>query len=276
VTGGDAMCENVNEGRWPKITSDRECKEWARARFYEVETLGQRGEPMDEFYRHAPGLWTRGVVFWSSLVAMVALFGLSYHLGGIEGSAATWWSNACQNLAMGFVASLVLMVYADIKDRTSAYYSELVRVLRRRVQVLRTALRDFDGPSMDVAVLNGQYLECVYMSHQAETFCYNVVGFMKYLYERIPYGRTRMKSAITHFEKRQNAVCEIARKIQEEWHKSKMFDRELARACENAVFEFSYSLRELETYVAGDEKKVFSLKYGTRRKFEHDPESEDI
>ena len=209
------MDEKVNAGRWPRITTDHEYKEWAHTRFYEIETLGQRGEPMDEFYRHAPALWTRGAVFWSSLIAMVALFGLSYRLGGSEGSTAVWWSNACLNLAMGFVASLVLMVYADLKDRTSAYYSELVRVLRRRIEVLRTALRDFDGPCMDVAVLNRQYLECMYMSHQAEQFSSMVVGFMKYLHERIPCGRSRMKAAIVYFEKRRDEVCEVARKIQE-------------------------------------------------------------
>jgi len=54
-----------------------------------------------------------------------------------------------------------------------------------------------------------------------------------------------------------------------------MFDRELARACENAVFEFSYSIRELEMYVANIEREVFTLKFGKRKKFEHDPELED-
>ena len=266
------MGEKVNEGRWPRITTDSEYKEWSRARFYEVETLGQRGEPIDEFYRHAPALWTRGVVFWLSLLAMVALFGLSYYLDGIKCAKATWCSNACQNLAMGFVASLVLMVYANLKDSTSAYYSELVSVLRRRIEVLRTALRDFDGPCMDVAVLNGQYLECMYMSHQAKQFSYVVVDFMKYLYERIPYGRARMKEAISYFESCRDTVCGAAGKIHEEWQKSGKVGRELARACENAVFKFSYSIRELELYVAGIEKELFTIKFGKRKTFKHDPE----
>ena len=268
------MDEKVKEGKWPRITTDHEYKEWAHARFYEIESLEQRGEPMDEFYRHAPALWTRGVVFWVSLIAMVALFVLSYCLGSSRCEKVVWWSNACQNLAMGFVASLVLMAYADLKDRFSAYYCELARVLRRRIEVLRTALRDFDGPCMDVAVLNRQYLECMYMSHQAEQFSYMVVGFMKYLHERIPFGRSRMKAAIVNFEKRRDEVCEAAKKIQEAWQKAEMFDRELARTCENAVFEFSYSICELEMYVADIEREVFAIKFGKRKKFKHDSELE--
>lgn len=273
--GNDIMDEKVKAGRWPRITTDHEYKEWAHTRFYEIESLGQRGEPMDEFYRHAPALWTRGVVFWVSLIVMVALFVLSYCLGSNRCERFVWWSNACQNLAMGFVASLVLMVYADLKDRTSAYYSELARVLRRRIDVLRIALQDFDSPCMSAAALNGQYLECMYMSHQAEQFSFMVVGFMKYLHERIPCGRSRMKAAIVYFEKRRDEVCEVARKIQEAWQKSQMFDRDLARRCENAVFEFSYSISELETYVANIERELFSLKFGKRKKFEHDPEIEE-
>ena len=267
------MGKEVKEMRWPKITTDHAYKEWARTRFYEIEALGQRGEPMDEFYRHAPALLMRSIVFWGSLIAMVALFVLSYFLGCSKCERIVWWSSACQNLAMGFVASLVLMVYADLKGSTSAYYSELVRVLRRRIDLLRIALQDFDSPCMSVAVLNGQYLECVYMSHQAEQFIYVVVDFMKYLHERIPCGRARMKAAIVYFEKRRDKVCESAREIQEAWQKSKKFNRELVRVCENAVFEFSYSISEIETYVENIEREVFALKYGRRKKFEHDPES---
>lgn len=268
------MSEKAIDEQWPKITTDNEYKEWSRSRFYEIETLEQRGEPMDEFYRHAPAFWTSRTVFWFSLIAMLVLFGLSYYLGSSVCKTIVWWSNVCQNLAVGFVASLVLMVYANLKDRTSAYYSELVRVLKRKIDVLRTALNDFNSPCMDVAVLNGKYLECVYMSHQAEQFCYVVVGFMKYLHERIPCFKARMNNMICCFEGRRDKVCDVARKMQEEWRKSGVIERALAMACENAVFDFSHSIYGLEAYTAAIEREVFKLKFGKRKTFEHDPAEE--
>lgn len=156
----------------------------------EVESLDSYNTAKSPFANIPKPLY-RTIWTWLCSLAVPCCIGGSFLLAYLYELYGFWtlnWGcNALLSLSIGLIASLILMIYSNIRERNIAFYSDLILVLEKRHSDMQEAYLD------TVIKIRRRFQEhnfemCYQAWHANSSACYVAVEFLRYLLKALPFA----------------------------------------------------------------------------------------
>ncbi|MCH1966195.1 hypothetical protein [Paraclostridium sordellii] len=245
---------------------EREYKEWFETNLSDIES------PLD--YEHKSPLLNKPRRFkainWIiiNFLSIVGCLIISFFLMKYENKFIIWWSNLFMSISSGLLASLIILLFTNSRDRNIAYYEHIIPLLKDRYRKLNYAY-NFCWPKLDIAYQTNNVDDYFKYSHYSANTNIVIIGFMEYIItsfnfsKQFPYNQNKLNIA-------SSIVLEASNLCQSEYYKNKLSNKEkfkqikvLNEESSNVPFEI---LNILENLIDELEQELYRIKYHKKKK----------
>lgn len=176
-----------------------------------------------------------------------------------------WISNAFLSLSLGIVASLIIMLYTNAKERNISFYSDIIPVLENRRENMRKAYFDY-ALKIDRFYYSKDYEKCYNAWHANCNTCFVILEFLRYLHTVLPFHPKSLTFSLAEIEKAENNLSEANEKISKEFFDQHMISEETEKICRQASDCGLVGLYEIEGLIQELKCNLYGIKYGKTSK----------
>lgn len=196
-------------------------------------------------------------------MAISCLFSWIYEMKGLW--FFNWISNAFLSLSLGVVASLLIMVYTNARERNVAFYSDIIPVLENRHENMHKAYFDY-ALKIDRFYYSHDYEKCYYAWHANCNTCLVILDFLRYLHTVLPFRPKSLTSSLEKIEKAKDNLTEANEKISKEYFAHNTISEETEKICRQASDCGLVCLYEIENLIQELKCNLYGIKYGKASK----------
>ena len=98
----------------------------------------------------------------------------------------SWFSNACLNLSIGLIASIILMFFTEDKSRNITFYTDILPILKSRYTKMHNAYFQFTF-KIDQYYQQKEWDKYYDAWHVHCNTCFVILGFFQYLLQVLPF-----------------------------------------------------------------------------------------
>lgn len=176
-----------------------------------------------------------------------------------------WISNAFLSLSLGVVASLLIMVYTNAKERNISFYSDIIPILESRRENMHKAYFDTYF-KVDIHCRNQKYTECYQTWHASCNTCFVILEFLRYLHKVLPFHPQSLTFSLEEIEKANEHLTEANERISHEFFDQDCISRETVTYCCRALECGTYCLYNIEDLIQEFKCNLYGIKYGKTSK----------
>lgn len=176
-----------------------------------------------------------------------------------------WISNAFLSLSLGVVASLLIMMYTNARERNVAFYSDIIPVLENRHENMRKAYNDFYF-KIDRYCRNQKYTECYHAWHANCNACFIILEFLRYLHTVLPFHPKSLTFSLEKIENAKESLTEANEKISREFFDQDSISLETVSYCCRTLECGTQCLYDIEDLIQEFKCNLYGIKYGKTSK----------
>lgn len=158
-----------------------------------------------------------------------------------------WLGNALINLSIGIIASLILMIYTNIRERNIFFYSDLIPVLEKRYIDMREAYFDTVF-KIRIGFQQKDYEKSYQAWHANSNACFVIIEFLRYLYKALPYRPACFYFTPEKLDKAENELLDTNNIVQTEYFSHNTIDSETIDQCIRATDYAIYFILKVVAY----------------------------
>lgn len=209
-----------------KIPPEREWKRIHREKLWMIEDLNQEFAA-DILFNRLPTFSLAKWIWWLCGSAL-CLIAASYLLDGHQ----NWLSNLCLNLAMGVVASVMILIYTTRREHVVAGYQGVIENLESRIAVL-SAVQSKDLVDPQFAFQSQSYEDGCGWLWAHYNFSPVVKGYFDYLAKHLSdrFKSFEWQKARLQMEKMSRQEDDVVRPFLDDWLRTKAENDEMKREC---------------------------------------------
>ncbi len=243
----------------------REYQEWFEEHLGEVESLNMSGD--NSILRHQPKvLKFKWWIF--ALIAGILVCGLVSYF---TYTVVPWLSNLLLNLSAGILASLILLIFTNLKDKNINYANDAIPLLEKRMEQFNNALFDHNV-DLQISRQRGDIDE-YFGFHKllSNTQCV-ITGFIEYLNEVSRYKPDYLRECGENKKIFFNTGTEYANLVYKLYNEKdvKLFDK-IEKLEMDLYAQSMYMIAVLRNYIEDLNLRHYNIKYS--KKFELKSES---
>ena len=209
-----------------KISPERTWKQIHREKLWMIEDLNQEFAA-DILFKRLPTFSLAKWIWWLCGSAL-CLIAASYLLDGHQ----NWLSNLCLNLAMGVVASVMILIYTTRREHVVAGYQGVIENLESRIAVL-SAVQSKDLVDPQFAFQSQSYEDGCGWLWAHYNFSPVVKGYFDYLAKHLSdrFKSFEWQKARLQMEKMSRQEDDVVRPFLDDWLRTKAENDEMKREC---------------------------------------------
>lgn len=247
--------------------TESEYELWFDKYLGEVESLDSYTAAESPFANIPKPLNRKG---WTALCSLAilcciggsCLLAYLYELYGVW--VLNWICNVLLSLSIGLIASLILMIYSNTRERNIAFYSDLIPVLEKRHSDMQEAYLG------TVLKIQRRYQEhdfemCYQAWHANSNACYVILGFLRYLHKALPFTPDSLNINAEKIDSFEDEIYKANNQIQTEFFKGKTISSATVDKCIRATDSGGYALSIIEDLINEFRKNLYRIKYGKDR-----------
>ena len=242
--------------------TEREYEDWFEKYLGDIESLDKTRFKSPLLNIPKPFNGKKWIVF--HVIVLISSVVLSFVLAYISSICGKWFyewfSNAFLNLSLGLVASLILLLYTNHRDRNVAFYSDIIPLLKTRYENMREAYRDFTNKISRYHQQN-DYENCYIALKANSNTCIVIADFFKFLITVLPYKPKSIDIDFDYLDKGIHAIVDADHKMRTEFSKQSIISDETVKACNNANYIGQHLLFTLQKLIIEFEQMLYGIKY---------------
>lgn len=248
------------------MTSEHDYEEWYQKYLGDIESVLDY-EPERSPYTNTPKPFSqRKMLIWCTVLIFLSLLGsffcsLSYE--SFHHWILSWFSNIFLSFSIGLVASIVLLIFTTIKDRNSAFYSDIIPDLERKHQNMQDAYFQYCN-KISIYFQQQNFNECYDSWRIASNTSFVILDFLEYLEKVLPYRPKCLTLAQSDIEEAKNNISIANSQIESEYIKDFHISKETADACDKAIFPASTALTAIQALIEEFKQTRYELQYGQK------------
>lgn len=252
--------------------TEHEYEEWFDKKLGNIESLSKSLEA-DSPFLYAPTALKRGKwIFVCAISFLGCLFGswfMAYIYQAINYWIWNWLSNLLLNFSIGLIASIAIMSYTNTRDKTIAFYTDIIPVIEKRINDLRSAYDDY-SLKLEIKYQSKNYQDAYEAWHVSSNTCFVILEYIRFLIRMLPAQITDTLPTEEQLEKASGRILAANRKIQEEYFESEFFSKETCAECVQVVDWGMFALGSLDQFLTSISGGLYGLKYSKmdQKKFE--------
>lgn len=185
----------------------------------------------------------------------------------------SWFSNACLNLSIGLIASIILMFFTEDKSRNITFYTDILPILKSRYTKMHNAYFQFTF-KIDQYYQQKAWDKYYDAWHVHCNTCFVIAGFFQYLLQVLPFT----PRAIT-FDKEKlsgliNSWSDINQQLQNDYFHNHQITENDYKNCKILSDQGFALLNTLKCVIDDLEQDLFATKYN--KKWLTESEQKDI
>jgi hypothetical protein len=176
-----------------------------------------------------------------------------------------WISNALLSFSLGIVASLLIMIYTNAKERNVAFYSDIIPILEDRCENMRKAYFSCFF-KVDRYFSAKDYNKCFDAWHANCNTCFVILDFLRYLHAVLPFQPKSLTASLNDIEKAIDVLSEANQRISREFFDSNEIRRETLDFCRRTTEYGHRGLLIVENMIQEFKCNLYGIKYGKASK----------
>lgn len=188
---------------------------------------------------------------------------LIYEINGLW--VFNWISNTFLSLSLGVVASLIIMVYTNVRERNIAFYSDIIPILETRHANMHKAYFDY-ALKVDRFYHSKDYEKCYNAWHINCNTCFVILEFLRYIHAVLPFSPKSLTFSLEKIEKAKNSLSEADEKISREFFDQNIISAETEKVCYQILDCGLAGLYEIEELIQELKCNLYGIKYGKASK----------
>lgn len=246
--------------------TEYEYEEWFEKYLGQVETLDKQGKENSPFaYIPKPLRRIRWLIL--CIISLVVSTGISLGMAALYEKFYFWlwnWiSNAMLSLSIGLVASIIIMIYTNIRDKNIVFYSDIIPSIETRIESMRSAYWAY-AFKIQKAYQKQDYSACYEAWHINSNTCFVILEYVRFLKTVLPANFKGLLPDETDIETTKNKISDAHAKIQQEFLHTQFISKETVDKCISATYCGANALQRLEHLLAAIRRSLYGLKYNTK------------